>query len=244
MDNPHEARTTRRPLPVGTGVAPVAGRVGASALRNGRAQVPGARFFAAYAGSSMHPTLREPEIMEIMPYDRRPLRVGDVAFFLPPEADQPVVHRVVRVTAAGISTRGDNNTRKDVFLLQSTSIQGQVVAAWRGQKRRKIAGGLPGRLTGRWLPWRRLLNGGVSPLLHPLYQALSRWGWIAWMLPAACRPRVVVFHPHGREQLRLLLGSRIIGRYDDQRQQWQIQRPFQLLVDGRVLPRPPKGDTE
>ena len=101
---------------------------------------PVTMFFAAYAGPSMNPTLREPEIMEIMPYAGRPLRVGDVAFFLSPEADQPVVHRIVRVTPAGISTRGDNNTRADTFLLQSKDIKGQVVAAWRGQKRRNIAG--------------------------------------------------------------------------------------------------------
>ncbi|MCX5823258.1 MAG: hypothetical protein NTY86_07085 [Deltaproteobacteria bacterium] len=194
-------------------------------------------FFAAYVGSSMNPTLREPEIMEIVPYDSRPLRVGDVAFFLPPEADQPVVHRVVRVTSAGISTLGDNNTQKDIFLLQPKNIKGQVVAAWRGQKRRKIAGGLQGQLISRWFRWRRVLDRGVSPLLHPLYQALSRWGLIAWALPASFRPRVVVFHAQGQDQFQLLVGRRIIGRYDDHRHQWQIQRPFQLLVDKRALPR-------
>jgi hypothetical protein len=194
-------------------------------------------FFAAYIGPSMNPTLREPEIMEIMPYDSRPLRVGDVAFFLSPEADRPVVHRIVRVTPAGISTRGDNNTQEDTFLLQPKDIKGRVVAAWRGQKRRKIAGGLQGRLTSRRLRWRRLLGRGVSPLLHPLYQALYHWGLIARLAPASFRPRVVVFHARGRDQFQLLLGQRIIGRYDDQRHQWQIQRPFRLFVDGRALPR-------
>jgi SynChlorMet cassette protein ScmC len=193
-------------------------------------------FFAAYVGPSMNPTLREPEIMEILPYDSRPLRVGDVVFFLPPEADRPVVHRVVRVTPAGISTLGDNNTQEDILLLQPKSIKGQVVAAWRGQKRRKIAGGYQGRLTSRRLRWRRVLDRGVSPLLHPLYQALSHRGLIAWLVPAPFRPRVVVFHVRGRDQFQLLLGQRIIGSYDDHRHQWQIQRPFQLFVDGRVLP--------
>jgi SynChlorMet cassette protein ScmC len=193
-------------------------------------------FFAAYVGSSMNPTLREPEIMEIMPYDSRPLSVGDVAFFLPPESDQQVVHRIVRVTPAGISTLGDNCTQEDTFLLQPKSIRGQVVAAWRGQRRRKIAGGLQGRLTSRWLRWRRVLDRGVSPLLHPLYQALSHWGLIACLVPASWRPRVVVFRTQGRDQLQLLLGQLIIGRYDDQRHQWQIQRPFKLFVDGRLLP--------
>jgi SynChlorMet cassette protein ScmC len=194
-------------------------------------------FFAAYVGPSMNPTLREPEIMEIMPYASRPLRVGDVVFFVPSEADQPIVHRIIRVTPAGISTLGDNNTQEDTFLLQPKNIKGQVVAAWRGQRRRKIAGGLPGRLTSRWLRWRRVLDRGASPLLHPIYQALSRWKLITWALPASLQPRVVVFHAQGRDQFWLLLGQRVIGRYDDQRRRWQIQRPFQLFVDGRVLPR-------
>jgi hypothetical protein len=201
---------------------------------------PAAMFFAAYVGCSMNPTLREPEMMEIMPYDSRTLRVGDVAFFQSPEADQPVVHRIARVTAAGISTLGDNNTREDTYLLQPKSIKGQVVAAWRGQKRRKIAGGLQGRLKSRWLRWRRFLDRGVSPLLHPLYHALSHRGLIARLVPVPFRPRVVVFQTQGRDQFQLLLGQRIIGRYDDNRRAWQIQRPFRLLVDERVLQRRPE----
>jgi len=205
-------------------------------LQNCSKKIPGAMFFAAYSGPSMNPTLREPEIMEIVPYDSRPLRVGDVAFFLPPEADQPVVHRVVRITPAGISTLGDNNTREDAYLLQAESIQGRVAAAWHGQKRRTIAGGLRGRWSSRWLRWRRVLDRGVSPLLHPVYQVLSRWGFIARMLPASFQPRIVVFQARGRKQFHLLLRQRIIGRYDDDRHQWLIQRPFQLLVNGRSLP--------
>ncbi|MHB8094187.1 MAG: SynChlorMet cassette protein ScmC [Candidatus Aminicenantales bacterium] len=207
--------------------------------QNSDGEIPGTKLFAAYVGPSMNPTLREPEIMEIKPYDSRPLRAGDVVFFLPPEADQPVVHRVVRVTPAGISTLGDNNTREDALLLQPTNIQGRVVAAWRGQKRRKISGGLRGRLISRWLRWRRVLDRGASPLLHPFYQALSQWGGIARVLPAPFRPRIVVFHSRGRDQFRLLLGNRIIGRYEDRSHQWQIRRPFRLLVDRSVLPKEP-----
>ena len=204
-------------------------------LQNRNGNVRGVTFFAAYVGPSMNPTLREPEIMEVMPYGGRPLRVGDVALFLPEEPDQPVVHRIVRVTPAGISTLGDNNTREDPFLLQPESIQGRVVAAWRGQKRRKIAGGFRGRLTSRWLRWRRVLDRSVSPLLRPLYQAVFHGGWLARVLPAPIRPRVVVFRVRGRDQLQLQLGQRIIGRYDDRRRQWQVRRPFQLFLDGRGL---------
>jgi hypothetical protein len=198
---------------------------------------PGTTFVAAYVGPSMNPTLREPEMLEIVPYANRPLRVGDVVLFLPPQHDQPVVHRVAGVTRAGITTLGDNNTHEDTFLLQPKDIKGQVVAAWRGQKRREIAGGVQGRLTGRWLRWRRVPGNGVSHLLHPLYDAVSRCGLIARLLPARFRPRVVVFHTQGQDQFRLLLRQRIIGRYDDEKRRWQIQRPFRLCVDERVLNR-------
>jgi hypothetical protein len=184
----------------------------------------------------MNPTLREPEMMEIMPNDNEPVRVGDVVFFLSPEVDRTVVHRIVRVTLAGISTLGDNNTQEDTYLLQPKDINGYVVAAWRGQKRRKIAGGLRGRLTGKWFRLRRILDRGVSLLLHPLYHALSHRGLITWLVPAPFMPRVVVFKTHGQDQFRLLLRQRIIGRYDDLRHQWLIQRPFRLLVDERALP--------
>lgn len=198
-------------------------------------------FFAAYRGPSMNPTLREPETMEVLPYGRRPLRVGDVILFLSPATGQPIVHRVVRVVSTGISTLGDNNTQEDAFLLQSSRIQGQVVAAWRGQRRRRIAGGLHGRFTRRWAHWQRTVDRGVSPLLHPLYHALSRWSVFAWMMPVSFRPRVVVFHTEGCDRVRLLLGQQVIGRYDSRSQRWEIRRPFQLLVDARCLAVPQGG---
>lgn len=204
---------------------------------NSNRNTPGTLFFAAYVGPSMNPTLREPEMMEIVPYDYKPLRVGDVVFFLLPQSDRPVVHRIARVTPAGMATLGDNNSQEDAFLLQPKDIKGQVVAVWRGQERREIAGGLQGRLTSGWLRWRRVLDRGVSHLLHPLYHALSRWGLIARLLPAPFRPRVVVFQTQGRDQFRLLLGQHIVGRYLDQKRQWQIQRPFRLFVNEQVLQR-------
>lgn len=194
-------------------------------------------FFVVYHGRSMHPTLREPAIMEIVPYNNQPVRVGDVVYFLHTGADEAVVHRVVRVTQAGIATRGDNNAHEDTMLLQLLDIAGRVVAVWCGRRRRRIVGGTMGWVINRWLRWRRILDRGVSRLLHPLYCSLSRWGGIARLLPAPCRPQVVVFHVQGHAQYWLMLGRQVIGRYNDCEQHWQIQRPFRLLVDERMLPR-------
>lgn len=93
-----------------------------------RSEISGSHFFAAYAGPSMNPTLVEPELIEIEPYYERPVRVGDVVFFTPPGEQALIVHRVVRLTAAGIRTRGDHNARDDAELLEPADIQAK---SWR-----------------------------------------------------------------------------------------------------------------
>jgi signal peptidase I len=193
-------------------------------------------FFVAYTGPSMSPILQEPEILEIMPFGNRPLQAGDVVFFRSPGAHQMVVHRIVRLTPKGIFTRGDNNRGNDAFVLQPGDIQGRVVAAWQGQKKRAIAGGRLGWLIGRWLPWKRFLDRGLSDLLHSFYHALARRELLVALLPKGLRPRIVVFQNKGTNRPCLLLGRHIIGRYDDRRQQWQINRPFRLIVNEKELP--------
>jgi hypothetical protein len=190
----------------------------------------------------MNPTLREPEILEIMPYGNRPLQVGDVVFFRSPGAHQTVVYRIVRLTPEGIFTRGDNNRRDDAFVLQPEEINGRVVAAWQGRKNRAVAGGRRGRLIGRWLPWKRLLDRDISYLLHSFYHALTHWRFLTTLLPIGLRPKIVVFQNKGISRPCILLGRRIIGRYDDRRQQWQIRRPFRLIVDVHRLPMAPFKD--
>ncbi len=83
--------------------------------------------------------------------------------------------------------------------------------------------------------WQRALDWGVSRLLHRPYRALARWGVVRRLLPQRLRPRVVEFQVGGQSQPRLLLGKRVVGRYDAVRRQWHIQRPFRLFVDESTL---------
>jgi signal peptidase I len=196
-------------------------------------------FLAAYVGPSMHPTLREAVIIEIKPYGNRPMKVGDVVFFHSPGSNQTIVHRIVRLTPEGIFTRGDNNRRDDAFALRPEHITGRVVAAWQGNKNRSIAGGRRGRLIGRWVIGKRLLDRNIVYLLHFFYTTLTQWKFLTALLPVGLRPKIVVFQNKGIRRLCIMLGRRIIGRYDDRRQQWQIRRPFRLIVDVHKLPTAP-----
>ena len=50
-------------------------------LQNSSRNLSGTTFFATYVGSSMNPTLREPEIIEIISYDNRPIRFPFAHFY-------------------------------------------------------------------------------------------------------------------------------------------------------------------
>jgi hypothetical protein len=197
------------------------------------------RFFVAYVGHSMNPTLREPELLEIVPYSNRPMEAGDVVFFQSLETHQPIVHRMVRLTPEGIATRGDNNSQEDHCLLNPGDILGRVAAAWRGSKRRDITGGRRGLWISRGLQWKARLDRGGSYLLHPFYHALAKRGYFARIVPNGLRPRVVIFKINGQNQPGLFIRKHLVGRYDDRLQQWQIRRPFRLLVNVNRLPTVP-----
>ncbi len=192
--------------------------------------------YQAYRGTSMSPILSEQDLLEIAPYGSRPVKAGDVIVFVPPGEDRYVVHRVFVVSSKGIRSRGDISTRNDSWLLQSGHIAGRVVAAWRGQRRRRIAGGFAGRLVVYFNHWQRFLGKRLSPILHPAYDRLSRSKIPPRLLPPPLRPRVISFQHNGQSCLSLLIGRRVIGRYDPRQCKWQIQRPFRLLVDEPTLP--------
>lgn len=192
--------------------------------------------FAMYHGPSMNPTLREGDLMEVVPYIRRQPQVGDVIVFAPPTGGPNIVHRVVRASAAGVRTRGDNNNLEDSYLLQAPHIQGQVVAAWRGQKRREMASGWQGALFGHWVRWRYRLERCLADIFRPLYYALAHRGWLGRLLPSRWRPRVVWFQRAEGAVPRLLLGARQIGHWDVRLGRWNIRRPYRFLVDEASLP--------
>jgi hypothetical protein len=207
-------------------------------------KIPAGEFVAVYRGVSMNPTLREPDMLEIVPYEDRPIRAGDVVFFAPPGEKYMVVHRVIRIGERGIQTRGDRHASEDRYLLQTEDIKGRVVAAWRGQKRRTVAGGWRGSARSWWLQYRRGLDKTVFVLIRFCYRTMAGPGLMIHFVPRCFRPRIVVFHVRGKDEFRLVMGQRSIGRYDDTLEKWRIERPFLLFVNQRALEKEGAGGEE
>lgn len=190
-----------------------------------------------YSGTSMNPTLRHPDLLEIIPYSGKRVKRGDIVYFHPPGDGPKIIHRVVQVSDQGIYTRGDNNAGNDPYSLQPEDIIGRVTSAWRNCKRRRIAGGLPGSFvgykTGLLLRIRRFL----SPFLHRPYTYVATKGIFCFLLPNSLRPRVYEFKQRNPPSLfKVMIKNHVIGYYDDWNNLWIINRPWKLVVDPAKLP--------
>ncbi len=191
--------------------------------------------YCVYRGASMNPTLREFDVLEIVLYGERMTRVGDVIFFKSPANEQCIVHRISKLSEEGIRTRGDNNPAADPYHLQLNDVAGKVIAAWRGEKRGMVLGGAAGHFLLQLNRFRCSFTQSAASLLRPFYHSLAQSGIVRRLLPFRLQFRIVSFQTNTSSSLRLLLGRRVVGRYDHERGQWQITRPFRVFLDERFL---------
>ena len=145
---------------------------------SGKKPSSGDIFFCAHIGPSMNPTLTDQDLLEIKPFHNEIPQVGDVIIFQSPSDNYYVVHRIVSIGVNGIQTRGDNNSNIDTYLLMQEDIYGQVIAAQRGNSRRKVANGYWGRGVGKYCHMRKLALNQAVKFLGPVYRSLSGDGFL------------------------------------------------------------------
>ena len=189
-----------------------------------------------YIGTSMFPTLKSGDILRMVFYKDRYIRVGDVVVFKSPYGKTPIVHRVVSVDKKGIRTKGDNKIAIDDCVLQPDEIIGQVVAAQRGKKGIKILDGFPGRIYASTLEAGKRMDMVFSTILRPAYRWLTRTGIFRKLFSRWIHTQVLCFKCGDSMEMQLQLGRRIIGRRLPRQDQWHILRPFKLFIDESTLP--------
>ena len=190
-----------------------------------------------YIGPSMNPTLKSGDGINVIPYGKRKIRIGDVIVFPIPKGYHNVVHRVISIDSQGIRTRGDNNSNIDSWTLSHDGIIGHVFRVQRGNRWRSIHGGLRGLLYSLGIRANRMIDIKISSLLHPAYHWLARTGALRPWLSARMQIRVLYFNRSTGTELQLIMGRRVIGRLLPDRSQWVIRRPFRLFVDEAALPK-------
>jgi hypothetical protein len=195
-----------------------------------------------YTGISMGPTLRSGDVLDVDSSAGVEVRCGDVVVLGPIGAGQKyVIHRVVSTRGGAIVTQGDNNTTPDAMTFSRADVVGKVTHACGDRGRRRVVGGLRGRVRARVLRLRRVVHGGLRTLLRPVYKVLELPAW-AGLLPRPAGLRVISIRRESGEEHKLLWGRRTIGRRLPGESRWRIRRPFKLFVDETALPCPARHD--
>jgi signal peptidase I len=187
--------------------------------------------YCAHTGRSMNPTLSHRDLLEIEICNQ--VFIGDVILFR--YKGKLIVHRVVGITKEGNKTHGDNNDISDFELITQQDIIGRVVAAWKGHRRRKIYGGLMGRFFILCVRIRRDLYRRIIPTLTLIYYLVVSLGVLQWFISPFFYPKVVKFNIEGQNSLRIMIGSCIIGHYDQDIDRWRIYPPFLLFINKNIL---------
>ena len=85
----------------------------------------GASFRFEARGLSMHPFIKDQEVITISPVQRSRLYCGDVVAFCHPETGRLTVHRIVKKNAQGFFLQGDNCPEAD-GLIPAAGLLGRV----------------------------------------------------------------------------------------------------------------------
>ena len=189
-----------------------------------------------YRGTSMNPTLFEPEMLTVMPYKGKNPKKGDIICYRLGQKNNGVVHRIIALKGNSIKTRGDNSASPDDYTVDKSAVIGRVTASIRNDKRRTVYGGHAGLIDMHLQRVSRKINRFVSKLLKKSYYCLSASGVFRKIKPRSMVFKVAIFEKHLRIYPKLVLNGRTVGTFDFRTNTWQIKRPYRLFVDEKKLP--------
>lgn len=189
-----------------------------------------------YSGSSMYPTFRDADLLNVVPYGTGTHRVGDVICFNSPEKEKYIIHRIVAIHENGIQTRGDNNVVPDPDLVQPDEIIGKVVTGSRASGTWKVTGGKPGILLHRLFLVRKSFLKKIDSLIKTENPIGFSVHLIRNFSSYILTPRYVLFSTGNVRYLRLFIGRHMVGEYNSVRNSWIIRPPFSLFIDKSNLP--------
>ncbi len=194
-------------------------------------------FFCAYVGPSMHPTLKEGDLLEVTTYEKHTPQVGDVILFLPPGQNNPIVHRIIQNNNGTFRTRGDNCSHVDPWDIELEMIIGRITGAVRGKWSRNVTRGLPGRFQASWCRTYNLLIPKLSMSMKTTFKTLHAHKLLNIITFPEKRLHSIRFINGGTPLHRLMLGTKHIGHYDTVASKWQIKFPYRFLFKQTSLPK-------
>lgn len=194
-------------------------------------------FYCAYAGPSMHPTLKSGDLLKASAYDSTLPQVGDVIIFTAPGINSPVVHRIIHCKNGKYRTRGDNCSHIDPWQIEKEMIIGKITRTLRGRRIHNVQEGVSGKFHGFWYRTRNHLLPILSSHLHKAAANLQILKLHEKIITEKVHLRAIRFECNGAPTHRLMYGSKYIGCYDNTASKWQLRLPYRLMLKQSSLPK-------
>lgn len=191
-----------------------------------------------YKGPSMNPTLKNLDILTVVPYGDRKARRGDVITYKVPDSEISVTHRIISVDDKGIRTLGDNNDLPDDYVLQHKDIIGRVEYAKRKNRKIRICGGPIGLVYAkviRTIRWLKKIIIRILKLFRPIYRFFHRSGFLAKFIANRAKLRTIYYKKENFIEIHLFMGNFYVGRLNEKCPDWNIRLPFRLFISEKDL---------
>ena len=162
--------------------------------------------FVFYTGNSMYGTFFHGDSIGYCKTEPETLKEGDVVLFYQPGTRKLIVHRIRKISAAGIWTVGDNNSQDDPWLLHFSDITGLAVCRKNAKGIFAVQNGKAGQYHFYGCQIRRkIINGckkGIRPLLSEKWNRFRIRKFTVWQ--------------HGDRTQYLWHGLRIAWKFNNQ----------------------------
>ncbi len=191
-----------------------------------------------YRGRSMRGTFRPGDGLVIAAVGVAAVRCGDVVVFASQNGvaeSRDVVHRVVRVVAEGLITRGDGNHFVDPEPVTAANLVGVVTHARRGRRLLAVAGGARGTWRARIQRLRALARRVLGRVARRPYHALR----VSGLVRRVWRPKIrvlVVRYEHG-PVAKVLVGRRSVAAMSLATGRFVCRKPYDLVLRRKDLER-------
>jgi hypothetical protein len=185
-------------------------------------------FMVRYSGRSMSPVFQEGDLLEVLPFPIKLIRRGDCIVYRN-SADLQVIHRAIS-NGAALRTRGDALREVDLGVVTQEQLVGRVIHRYRMGTSKRVIGGWPGMLTGRFYHF----AGRIDPL-RP-----SRGGLLARRIQRVTIPLLGGLLNRGEIREVSLAGQMpivvwywrqwVVGRRDGLSGEWAIYWPWRIIL--------------
>ena len=193
--------------------------------------------YSTCIGPSMNPTIKHGDaliVQNLANSQYRSLRIGDIIIYSHPELMTNIVHRIIKINAKGILTRGDNNNQCDDYYIAPAEVIGIVKAVKRDRRTIKLTQGMLGNLRQQLLllgkyyrPYYLLLPRAIIQLVIKLQ--------LLYPFQPLMKFKIIRIKRHNSVEEIMQYHNAVIGRRTANTSTWQIKFPYKLFINPEKL---------